>query len=153
MKLRGLYEVLYRFNLGSFVGAHSVQVERITDDETGEVYAEKVLDPEAVTIEQASALIGGEVSGVLAQCSALRAEIVTTEARADAADAIAAAALRETEELRQADAAKRTEIGRLLNAVEGARGLIIALQAENEALKAEIAALKPPAAPAPEAEA
>ncbi len=142
MKTRRLYEVLYRFNLGSFVGAHAMQIERITDDETGEVYAEKVLDPEAVTVEQASALIGGETATVLAQCSDLQAQLTAAKARAVAAEAAAEAAVRAVSDLEEANAAKMGEIGRLVTALEAAQERIVALENENEALKAEVAAAK-----------
>lgn len=137
MKTRGLYEVLYRFNLGAFVGAHSVQLERVTDDATGEVYAEKVLDPEAVTQEQAAALIGGEMAAVIAQCADLQAGIKDATAWAAAAEKAASIAIREAEGLREDGAAKTGEIGRLLTALDEARALVVALTKENEALKEE----------------
>jgi hypothetical protein len=136
MKERGLYEVLYRFNLGAFVGAHSVQLERVTDTDTGEVYAEKVLDPEAVTQEQAAALIGGEMATVLAQCAELQAQRQDAITRADAAAKALAQAIREAADLRRNSDGKTSEIGRLFEALDEAKLRIAALENENEALKA-----------------
>ncbi len=142
MKQTGLYEVLFRFDMGAFKGAHATRLRRTIDDETGDVDGETVLEPEAVTIEQASALIGGETATVLAQCSDLHAQLTDAKARAVAAEAAAEAAVRAASDLDQANTTKMGEIGRLVTALEGAQERIVALENENEALKAEVAAAK-----------
>ena len=67
-----LYEVMLRFGPEGLVGAHQIDLERVSDGE--EIVAEKELPATAITSEQATALIGEQVATMAAQISALTAE-------------------------------------------------------------------------------
>lgn len=65
----GLYELLFRFEDGQFKGAHSISTETVWDTETGQVYAQNLLDARAVTTEEAARMIGAEAASLVQQAA------------------------------------------------------------------------------------
>lgn len=77
------YEFLCRFRGGALVGAHVLDLERIVDTETGQVYAETVMPAKPVNPATIGDVIGEQVAGLMEQVAALSAEL---EVRVSAAE-------------------------------------------------------------------
>lgn len=73
-KTTHLYEVLLRFGPDGLVAAHQKNLERVADDETGQVYFESETLPVAITARQAQEAIGKESAMLTNQIAALAAE-------------------------------------------------------------------------------
>lgn len=81
--IRDLYELMLRFVNGELAGAHALYHDRTVDLDTGRLVGESVSQAEPVTLEQAAALVGEQMAGLLAQVSGQAAQIADAVARAD----------------------------------------------------------------------
>lgn len=84
-----LYELLIRLGPDGYVGGHAVDLVRFTDDTDGELIADRESPPRAVTLQEASDLLGAESAALLVQLSNLTAELAAAQGRAEQAEAAA----------------------------------------------------------------
>ena len=70
-----LYEVLFRLGPDGLVGAHAVYVDRYTDDETGQIVADRRGPARPIKpASEAATLVGDTVATFVEQVDRLRSE-------------------------------------------------------------------------------
>ncbi len=120
-KTSWLYEVLFRFRDGVLTGAHQKQLEVVRDTETGEVFSEREGLAEAITADQATSLIGAQVTGLVTQVQGLSAEMARLQQLADDTQRVL------DRQTRLLDAAQ-ADNARLRGQLEAARALIAGIR-------------------------
>lgn len=97
-KTTGLHELLIRFDpSGSVRGSHRIDLERVVNTDTGEVFAEKMLPAQAVAADDLAGLVGAQAAAMIEQIGALQARVDgDTAARETAEDAAEQAMARAT---------------------------------------------------------
>jgi len=98
-----LFEFLVRMGPGGFVGAHAIDLERVSDGD--EVIAERELPARPLTEAEAGTILGTENARMVEMLSAEQAATAAQRARAETAEARAEAAEGRVAELEAALAA------------------------------------------------
>lgn len=92
-KQTSINEILIRLkDDGSVAGAHVVEIEHLTDTDTGTILASKMLAPRGITAAEVAGVIGTTNAGLLEQIDQLTADLAAaTTAKTEAETAKAAA--------------------------------------------------------------
>lgn len=82
-KQRHLYEVLLRYGPKGFIGGHAVDADHFIDD-AGVVHASTALQPRPIREDEVGEIIGAESAKLIEHIAALKDQVQSETARADA---------------------------------------------------------------------
>lgn len=120
-KQTSINEILIRLkDDGSVAGAHVVEIEHLTDTDTGTILASKMLSPRGITAAEVGGVIGTANAGLLEQVDQLTADLAAaTTAKTEAETAKTAA-----------EAARDAAIAEKTSAVAALEQQVAALEAQ-----------------------
>lgn len=92
-----LYEAMIRFSEEGYAGSHQIRMQKVWDDETGEILSERELGAEPVAdaaivdlVGGQSLLMGRQITELTAECERLKEALAAAQSAAPVAPSISA---------------------------------------------------------------